>query len=86
MTRAGRASSSRAKNSSSIRDALREKTLKLTPVAKTVAPTGEHLPTLSAMLSSSRDRTPTPEVSGSTLIRPRMGLHLFSVTGSAGPG
>src|SRR4029077_4689385 len=38
MVRAGRASSGRSKNNSSTPDAVREKTLKLTPAGETVAP------------------------------------------------
>ena len=44
MTRSGLASSSRAKNNNSMLVALREKTLKLTPFALTVAPSGELCP------------------------------------------
>ena len=41
MTRSGLPSSSRSKNNNSMLEALREYTLKLTPLALTVAPSGE---------------------------------------------
>src|SRR4029077_1594432 len=54
ITRAGRGSSSRSKNNKSTPEALREKMLKLTPPAVTVAPRGEHRPALTPALAPVR--------------------------------
>ena len=48
MTREGRASSTRSKNSSSIHSALREKTEKLAPPLTSVAPIGKLRPIVGA--------------------------------------
>jgi hypothetical protein len=54
MMRDGRWSSTRSKKSNSTLEALREKTLKLTPPSMTVEPIGELRPALSIALTAVR--------------------------------